>query len=502
MLTTYRKRPCTMFFAVILCAVLTIPVAEFPSSGPVAAYAQPTGTVSPSPELLRLQESFSQVASKIEPSVVNVSTVIEEQAPQYEFFFGSPFEEPGGNNNQRRRSPTRRAEGIASGVIISADGYILTNEHVVHEAKSIRVTLFDQSKFTGKVVGSDARTDLAVIKINPGKSLTFAKLGDSDQLKVGDWVLAVGSPFGLQATVTAGIISAKRQSLSIEGNNYSNLIQTDAAINRGNSGGPLCNIDGEVVAINTAIYAPTGVFSGVGFAIPVNNAKQIMDSLIHKGKVVRGWLGVEVRPVDEALARHFSLPDTDGVLVNNVLPRSPAAIAGIQRGDVIRAVDGKKVAGPQDMQTLVTQKEPNTQVTLQIIRNRKQLDIRVMAGEMPSEEQLAKRTSNNFETEEPEPQAADAEWQGMKVAPLNRTLAKKFDVPRDAHGCLVVDVAEGSAAADMGITPGDVITAINHEGTPTTNEFRSAVGKVKLSEGVVIDVSRQGRTMYLSYTQK
>jgi Do/DeqQ family serine protease len=495
--------PQNIFIRGVIAVAVGITALNMHSTGGIAfcpgeACAQSTGTTKANPEMIGLQESFSRVATQIEPAVVNVSTVIEEKAsPRYEFFFGSPFGEPGNS----RRSPTQRVEGIASGVIVSAEGYILTNEHVVHDAKSIRVTLANERKFTGKLVGRDARTDLAVIKINSEKPFPFAKLGDSDKIKVGDWALAVGSPFGLEETLTAGIISAKRQSLSIEGNTYTNLLQTDAAINRGNSGGPLCNINGEVIAINTAIYAPTGVFSGVGFAIPINNAKEVMDSLIHKGKVVRSWLGVEIRPVDDAIARQFGLPDTSGVLINSILPRSPAA-ASLQRGDVIRAVNGKKIVNSQDLQAAISQIEPNNTIQVQVIRNRETTDVRLKTGEMPSEEQMTKMSPGTSEEKGSEPQAAAAEWEGLKVATVSRTLARRFGVPEGIKGCVVVDVSQGSAADEMGVQPGDIILVVNKVSTPTTKEFKAAVDKVKLAEGVVIDVNRQGRQLFLSFSQQ
>jgi serine protease Do len=265
--------------------------------------------------VLDLQDSFARVAAQIKPAVVSITATHVEtiQAAPEQFFFGDPFEEwhsPLPRYAPEPRKFQRRQQGMGSGVVVDPRGYILTNEHVVREADELTVTFQfpEEKKYTGKVVGTDPRTDLAVIKIEPKEPLTYAALGDSGKVRVGDWAIAVGSPFGLEQTVTVGVISAMRQSLTIEGMNYSGLLQTDAAINRGNSGGPLVNIRGEVVGINTAIYAPTGVFAGIGFAIPANRIKDIMEQLIEKGHVVRGWMGVEILPLNEVMANQFGLP--------------------------------------------------------------------------------------------------------------------------------------------------------------------------------------------------
>jgi serine protease Do len=249
---------------------------------------------------------------------------------------------------------------------------------VVREADELTVTFQfpEEKKYSGKVVGTDPRTDLAVIKIEPASPLTYAALGDSDKVRVGDWAIAVGSPFGLEQTVTVGVISAMRQSLTIEGMNYSGLLQTDAAINRGNSGGPLVNIRGEVVGINTAIYAPTGVFAGIGFAIPANRIKDIMEQLIEKGHVVRGWMGVEILPLNDVMANHFGLPNTDGVMVNGVQPDSPAEKAGMKRGDVIVRFNGQATPTPDLLRDLVARTAPKKTITVDVIRDGKERSFR------------------------------------------------------------------------------------------------------------------------------
>ena len=468
---------------------------------PVKATTAETELLQPPAEVIALQSSFSKLARVVKPAVVNISTVVEEKAPGYEFFFGSPFEQFFNNHSQqqnRKGSPMHKIEADGSGVIISPEGYILTNEHVVHDAKSIQVTLSDDSKLPGKVIGKDERTDVAVIQVKIPKEHIYARLGDSEKINVGEWVIAVGSPFGLEQTVTAGVISAKRQSLIIEGKHYNNLIQTDAAINRGNSGGPLFNIYGEVIGINTAIYAPTGVFSGVGFAIAINNAKEILNSLIRSGKVVRGWLGIEIRPVDKAIAKQFGLRDASGALVNNVFDSSPAKQAGLKRGDVITAVNGKKVNTPDDLQATVGNILPGKQMVLQISRGGSDLEIRVTAAETPTEEKMAELQSAP-PAGKPGP---GVEWEGMKVTTLTPELAQRFDIAPEEKGCVVTNINDGSVAEDIGMMEGDLIRAVNKTPTPTVKEFSAAVNNVNLKEGVVFDIDRQGLLLYLSFTQR
>ncbi|MDD2752876.1 MAG: trypsin-like peptidase domain-containing protein, partial [Candidatus Omnitrophica bacterium] len=324
-----------------------------------------------------LADAFVKVTELLKPAVANIFSTQKIEIPEQEFFFGGPFDffenyrEPGQKRQYKQPKKYYNAEGSGSGVIISNDGYILTNEHVIHEADEIKVRVFikgEEKTLPAKIVGKDSRTDLAVVKID-AKDLQVASLGDSDKLHVGEWALAIGSPFGLEQTVTSGIISAIRQSITVEGKMYKDFIQTDAAINRGNSGGPLCNIYGEVIGINTAIYAPTGVFSGVGFAIPINRAKEILNDLIHKGKVVRGWLGIEIKPVDDAIKKQFNLPAKEGALINNVMQDTPASKYGLKRGDVIREFDGKQVKSPQELQSAVSATEPKKKVKIKVIRN-------------------------------------------------------------------------------------------------------------------------------------
>ncbi|MFH0807408.1 MAG: trypsin-like peptidase domain-containing protein, partial [Elusimicrobiota bacterium] len=322
---------------------------------------------------LGLQEAFVKVSERLKPAVVNISTVQMLDDAQQEFYFGDPFEDffqdffnsPQEQKKQRKKSSQYRTESGGTGVIIDPEGYILTNEHVIHGANEIKVTVTINSKdktYTGKVIGKDSRTDLAIVKINSNSAtekFPAAPLGDSNKIRVGEIVLAIGSPFGLGQTVTNGIISAIRQSIVVENKEYRDFIQTDAPINRGNSGGPLCNIHGEVIGINTAIYAPTGVFSGIGFAIPINRAKEILADLIRQGKVVRGWLGVEIK-------------DKSGAFINSIIKDSPAEKAGLKKGDVIIEFNGKQIESVRNLQAIVSDTGPKKKIKVKFVRNGKE----------------------------------------------------------------------------------------------------------------------------------
>ena len=336
-------------------------------------------------DALDLQETFVKVSERLKPSVVNISTVKMLDYPQQEFYFGDPFEDffqdffnsPQEQKKQRNKSPYYKSEGGGTGVIIDPEGYILTNEHVIRGADEIKVTVTidnNDKSYTGKIIGKDSRTDLAIVKITPAATdgkFPAAPLGNSDKLRVGEIVLAIGSPFGLGQTVTNGIISAIRQSIVVENKEYRDFIQTDAPINRGNSGGPLCNIHGEIIGINTAIYAPTGVFSGIGFAIPINRAKEVLGDLISRGKVSRGWLGVEI------------LKAKSGALINSVIKDSPADKAGLKSGDIIIEFNGSVTETVKDIQNMVSDTGPKKKVKVKFMRGGKVNTVDLVTGEMP-----------------------------------------------------------------------------------------------------------------------
>lgn len=461
--------------------------------------------------VLNLQDSFAKVAAQVKPAVVSITaTHIETvQAPQ--FYFGDPFEDffrefqgmprraPGAA--PAPRSFERRQQGLGSGVIVDPRGYILTNEHVVRGADELTVTLQypEEKKFPGKVVGADPRTDLAVVKITPPKeSLTYATLGDSDRVRVGDWAIAIGSPFGLEQTLTVGVISAVRQTLNIEGVNYTNLLQTDAAINRGNSGGPLLNIRGEVIGINSAIYAPTGVFAGIGFAIPVNRVKDIMEQLIEKGRVVRGWVGVEILSVNEVIARQFGLKSTEGVMINNVLPGSPADKAGLKRGDVVLSFDGRKTPTQEALVELVGKTPPKKTVVVKIVRDGKERDLSLVTAEMPTETAAVPGAGGDGRA----PGAAEpVEWEGARLLSSSAEMAQRYGFSPGVPGAVVVEVQPGGLAERLGLEEGDLVASVNRQKTPDPAAFLKAAKAVNAKDGWLLDVNRQGRWVYLSFRE-
>lgn len=454
--------------------------------------------------VLNLQDSFSQVVKRVKPAVVNITSVRVEtiQTQPYEFYFGDPFEDFFGEffGERYHRQPQRRSvprqfqrkhEGMGSGVIVDPRGYVLTNEHVISGADDITVRLTHpkEQKFKAEVIGRDPYSDLAVLKIKSGEDFPFVPLGDSDRIEIGDWVIAVGSPFGLEQTVTAGIVSAVRQTLNIEGRTHNNMIQTDAAINRGNSGGPLVNLRGEVIGINTAIYAPTGVFAGIGFAIPSNRVKDITDELLDKGKIVRGWMGVEIGELDEVMAQQFNVPEGEGVLINGVTEDSPAKKAGLERGDVVVEFDGKKVKTPADLQTLVAKTKPDKKVKIRIIRGGKEQDVVMTTGERPAmEEGVASRKDGDSN-----------EWEGAKIADSNPALAKQYGLPSNENGVIILGIERGGLAAEAGLYEGDLVLSINQNKTPDVKTFLRFANKVDVTKGVLFDVNRQGRRIYVSY---
>jgi len=374
---------------------------------------------------------------------------------------GDPFEQFRRFFGQIPREQKQR--GLGSGVIISSDGYILTNNHVVGAADEIKVTLSDGREFTAKVIGKDQKTDLALIKINPKEPLPAATLGDSDKTEIGDWVVAIGNPFDVGMTVTAGIVSAKGKFL---GGNYDDFIQTDASINPGNSGGPLFNTDGQVIGINTLIYTRTGANNGIGFAIPIDLARNVVDQLRAHGRVVRGWLGVEIQEVTADLAQSFGLEKPEGALVAAVDKTGPAAKAGIQRGDIVVKFNGRDVKDEHQLPTYVAQTPVNKTVDVVVLRNGKPKTLPVTVGELP-EKEIASAKS----------QEPGGDW-GMKVGDITPDLEQQFHLT-SSKGVVVRGVQPDGPAAEAGLQPGDVILEVGSDKVSDVKDFMAKAKQAK-----------------------
>jgi serine protease Do len=410
-------------------------------------------------------KAFVEVAKRVTPTVVSISSakVVRVRNPLSDFFHDDWW-----GRNDRDRGRQYRQQGLGSGVIISADGYILTNNHVIQEAEEISV-LIDKKEYAAKLIGTDPSSDVAVIKID-AKDLPVIALGNSDDLEVGEWVIAIGNPFSLELahTVTAGIVSGKgRVGVFERGNMYEDFIQTDAAINPGNSGGALVNLRGELVGINTAIV--TGGFGGgnvgVGFAIPINLARHVMQSIIDNGRVIRGYIGVDIQPVDERLAKAFGLAEPAGALVTRVRSNSPAQAAGLKDEDIVTELDGTKIRDSSHLMNLVARYKPGTRVPLTVWRNGKPLTINVKLGERPEDDNPTRLTNTD----------ADGEELGLQVATLTPNLARRFNLDADETGVVVTDLDEGSQAAQENIRVGDIVREVNRQPVRTANEFRRAV---------------------------
>ena len=423
-------------------------------------------------DILSTQKAFSNVSKKVTPSVVNISTVSRKKIVQ-PFFEMSPFFEDffgGGGAPQYRRD-----KSLGSGFLISADGYIVTNDHVVRDAESIQVKLSNDKVYDARVVGGDQKTDIAVIKINAA-NMPAAVLGDSDKLEVGQWAIAIGNPFGLERSMTVGVISATgRSNVGIE--TYENFIQTDASINPGNSGGPLLNVYGEVIGINTAIVAAG---QGIGFAIPINMAKPIFSQLIQKGNVSRGYLGVTIQPVTEELAASFGLKQTRGALVNDTVAGSPAEKAGIRQGDVIIAFNGTEIKDPAHLQRLVGEAGIGTSIRVKVFREGKILEMTLQPASADSAPRQRKGSSGGGE------QHGSVDKLGLLVE------------DGEQGGPVVMDVARGSVAAEAGIRRGDQIISINRRRLSGSADYQRIIQQADRGSSLTLLVRRGDASIYFA----
>jgi serine protease Do len=416
-------------------------------------------------------EGFADLAAKLLPAVVYISTtqtVKREQMPDMpEFPPGSPFNEFFKDFMERQKSQDNvphKVTALGSGFIIDASGLIVTNNHVIDDAEQVTVTLHDETVLQAKIVGRDTKTDLALLKIeSPTKTpFPFVAFGDSDTARIGDWVIAIGNPFGLGGTVTAGIVSARAR--DINAGPYDDFIQTDAAINKGNSGGPLFNLKGEVIGINTAIFSPSGGSIGIGFSIPSNEAKPVLVDLQKFGKTKRGWLGVRIQQVTPDIAESFGLKDAKGALVGGVMPKGPAEKAGIKTGDVILNFDGHEVEDSRHLPRIVAATEIDKTVDVQLWRDGKMTTIKAVVGELPEEDKAEDtKTEKEPKTSKTESGQSEIAALGMTVAAITEGLRERFDLATDAKGVVVTDVKPDGAAADKGLRPGDLVVEAMQE---------------------------------------
>lgn len=439
-------------------------------------------------------KAFAAVVKKATPAVVHVGveksvTGQSQQSPFdffndpfFERFFGPQFKHPRQDEQQQREFKQRAA---GSGIIISSDGMILTNNHVVGEADKITVRLSDEREFEAKVIGTDPQSDVALIKID-ANDLPTLPLGDSDKLEVGEWVIAIGSPFELNQTVTVGVVSAKgRNRVGI--NDYENFIQTDAAINPGNSGGPLLNIHGEVVGINTAIFSRSGGYMGIGFAIPINMAKAIKQQLIETGKVTRGWLGVVIQDVNDELAKSFGLENTKGVLISEVSKDSPAEKGGIQQGDVIIELDGKPIKDVSILRNIVAMVQPGSTVPVTVIRDGKKENLKVTIGEQPAD--FAKM-GQGFRTD------TTLQAMGLTLQNLTEELASQFGY-EVGQGVLVAGVEPDSPAGEVGMKPGQLIEEVNKKRVHNLEELQQVLKETDNPKRVLLRVRAGDFSQYV-----
>jgi len=438
---------------------------------------------------ISFENGFVPVVQKVQPAVVNIASSKVIRAPEnvapnledpfFQQFFGQDF------LRELRTPKERREHSLGSGAVVSANGYILTNYHVVNGASEIKATLSDNRELTATVVGTDSKSDLAVLKID-AKDLPVVIFGDSSKVRVGEFVVAVGNPFGVGQTVTMGIVSAtSRGGLGIE--DYEDFIQTDAAINPGNSGGPLVNASGNLIGINTAIISGSGGNQGVGFSVPVNMARHVMDQIVKSGKVTRGWIGISIQPVDAAIAKSFGLTgQARGALISEVVPDSPAARAGLMSGDIVLQLNNEPIADSRALSLRISDLSPGTNVSLQIWRNGKQSQANVTLGEQPA--QTAAR-----EKEQPGPNRSEL---GISVEPLTPQIASRLGLTQSTKGVVIDSVEPGSAAEEAGLQGGDVIREINHKPVSGTDDFESAVRQAKDSS-ILLWIDRGGQDHYV-----
>ena len=468
--------------------------------------------MSSAPALARAApESFADLIDQVGPSVVLITA--KEQRPERETaessmpqlpeqfregplrdFFERFFEH--GMPGVPMPEPHENRTALGSGFIISSDGTVVTNNHVVGESEKVEITLKDGSHFPARLLGKDDKTDLAVLRIDADRPLPSVGWGDSDKMRVGDWVVAVGNPFGLAGTATAGIVSSRGRDLG--SGPYDDFIQIDAPLNSGNSGGPLFNGDGQVVGVNTAIFTPNGGSIGIGFAIPSNIAEKIVTELQEKGSVQRGWLGVAIQPVTPEVAESLALNKPEGALVAAVTDGSPAAKAGVRQGDVVLAFNGTPVTTPRELSRAVADSTIHSKATLAVWRDNREVTLDVRVGEMSR--QVASAEERPERSAKPHRGGVELSALGLTLAPIDSRTRARYGLPKDARGALVASVDERADAADKGLKPGDVITRVNQEAIAGPSDVASAVDKAKAAhrKSILLLVEREGNQRFVA----
>jgi serine protease Do len=508
-----------IFTVVALLAATSIPVMCH-AMGDKKAETAPETTASerPSPIPPGAPYSFADIADDLIPAVVNISSTLKADAQPDEelgqmpempqFPPGSPFEDffeefLNRRGQEGQAEPAIPPSSLGSGFVVdAAKGLIVTNNHVVKDADEVRVTFQDDTTLPAKIVGKDEKMDLAVLKVETTKKLSDVKFGDSDHLRVGDWVLAIGNPFGLGGTVTAGIVSAQQR--NINAGPYDDFIQTDASINRGNSGGPMFNLKGEVIGINTAIFSPSGGSVGIGFAIPSSLARSVVSQLIEYGKTRRGWIGVRIQTVTEEIAESLSLPDSHGALIASVTDGSPAAKTKLKAGDVITEFDGKKVTAMRNLPRVVAETPIDKSVEFKFWRDGKEMSDKIKVGE------LEKAEENGLLDEEPavaraEPgKGIEVDKIGINVASLTDTTRRAFSVPEDVDGVIVVKVDPKGEAAQKGLGVGDVIVEMNQQAVDNPSKVAGIIEKAEKDgkSSVLLLVNHEGDVRFVALKLK
>jgi serine protease Do len=485
-----RVLPIITGVALISFAIGILVSSSLKISSCLQAFDNEAGNTS-QPMITGASQSFADLAEKLMPVAVNISTtkiVKGRQGPfmqpfregPFRDFFGDEFSERffGGRMPQREQKLT----SLGSGFIMDKEGYIITNNHVIEGADEIKVRLSDKEEYDAKIIGRDGKTDIALIKIEPDKDLPVAVLGDSDALKVGEWVMAIGNPFGLDQTVTVGVVSAKWRKLGM--GPYEDFIQTDAAINQGNSGGPLFNARGEVVGVNSAIFSTSGGNIGIGFAVPINLARSVVGQLKDKGKVVRGWLGVVVQDMTADLAESFNIEKGKGALVADVDANGPAARAGIEKGDIILSFDGKDITEMNELPLLVAQTPIGRKVEVAIMRGDKKLNKKVTIEELKEAKTYASAD------------AGSEEGLGMEVNTLTAAMARAYNIT-EKTGVVVTRVAPGSPAGAAGLREGDLILEVNREPVRDLENYSNALKKRKSGSKILLLVKRGNYSQFV-----